>query len=126
MRKRMSPRLQASDQFELAGGGLARALVALEFERQLLAFAQRADAGALDGRDVHEHVRAALVRLDEAEAFFGIEPLYSSGLHDRPFPDMGFPRPKWMRDQIFGEGLSEFPNRKFNFRRKRQASLSDI
>src|ERR1700741_588683 len=59
---------------QLAGRGLAGALVAFEFEGDLLAFVQRAQAGALHGGDVHEHVRAALVRLNEAEALLAVEP----------------------------------------------------
>ena len=39
---------------------------------------------------------------------------------------MRFPRPNWPRNQIFGEGLSEFSDRRINPRQERQASLSEF
>src|SRR5260370_42585570 len=42
---------------------------------------ERAQAGALDGADMHEHVVAAIVGLNEAEAFCRVEPLNCSGSH---------------------------------------------
>src|SRR5690606_20766895 len=54
-----------SDRLKLAGRHLAAALVALQLEAHRLAFIERGHAGALDGRDVHEHVVAAVARLDE-------------------------------------------------------------
>src|SRR5690606_18102586 len=53
----------------------------LKLERQLLAFVQRVHAGALDGRDVHEHIVAAVIRLDEAVALGRVEPLHGSSRH---------------------------------------------
>src|SRR6478609_9034486 len=47
----------------------------------LLAFVQAIEAGALDGADMDEDVLAALLRLDEAEALGGIEPLNSTSWH---------------------------------------------
>ena len=56
-------------------------LAALKLKAQLLAFVQRTHAGALDRRDVHEHILAAVIRLDEAEALLGVEPLNCSDCH---------------------------------------------
>jgi hypothetical protein len=47
----------------------------------LLAFAQIAQTGALDGADMNENVRAAVIRLDEAEALLTIKPFHGSGSH---------------------------------------------
>src|SRR5215212_11044100 len=55
--------------------GLAAHAVDLRFERNLLAFVERAQPGALDRTDMHEHVVAAVVRLNESEAFGRVEPL---------------------------------------------------
>src|ERR1700759_2284221 len=65
-----------SASLKLAGRHLAAALIALHLEAQLLAFAERAEARAFDGRDVDENVRAAVVGLDEAKALGGVEPLH--------------------------------------------------
>ena len=40
-------------------------------------------AGALDGTDVHEHILAAVFRLDETKAFLAVEPLHGSLSHLR-------------------------------------------
>ena len=45
-----------------------------------LALAQAVVPGPLDGRDVHERVGTATIRLNEPVAFGGVEPLHSSGL----------------------------------------------
>lgn len=57
-----------SGSLELAGGRLAAALVALQFKANLLAFLERAQGRAFNGGSVNEHVRAAVVRLDETKA----------------------------------------------------------
>ena len=69
------------DGLKLTGGHLAAALIALEFEGDLLAFIQRTEVRPFNGGDVDEHVRAAVVRLDEAEALGGVEPLHSTSRH---------------------------------------------
>jgi hypothetical protein len=56
-------------QAELISGHFAGAAVGNEFERDLLAFLQIVDASALDSADMDERVCAAIVRLNEAEAF---------------------------------------------------------
>src|ERR1700759_528876 len=48
--------------------GLAALAIYFGFERKLLTFVQRAPARALDGADVNEHVIAAVIGLNEAEA----------------------------------------------------------
>src|SRR4051794_25305432 len=47
----------------------------------LLALHQCAQAGALDRADVHEHVLAAVARLDESKAFLSVEELHSTRGH---------------------------------------------
>ena len=74
----VAPALQGLD---LRGGHLARALVFFHLEADALAFLKAGETRALNGGDVDEHVRAALLRLDEAEAFLLVEPLYGAGSH---------------------------------------------
>src|ERR1700680_3418282 len=71
----------ASHGAEVFRAGLATLAIDLRFERKLLAFVERAHSGALDGADMHEHVVAAVVRLNEAEALCRVEPLNCSGCH---------------------------------------------
>src|SRR5262249_129955 len=47
----------------------------------LLAFHEGAHAGAFDRADVHEHVPAAVARLDESKALLGIEELHGTCGH---------------------------------------------
>src|ERR1700761_5311460 len=61
---------------------LSAALIGLELVAELLAFVDRAEARAFHRRDVDENVRAAVVRLDEAKALGGIEPLHCAGRHE--------------------------------------------
>src|SRR4051812_42114130 len=59
-----------------------RALLALrDVEGHLLAFEQLAEALGGDVRVVGEHVGAATVLLDEAEALFRVEPLHGTSSH---------------------------------------------
>ena len=53
---------------QIVGRRLARAAIRHDLVGDLLAFTQRSKAGALDGADVHEHVVAAVIRLDEADS----------------------------------------------------------
>ena len=69
----------------IAGRHLARLDVALEIESDLLALDDFPHSGAFDGRDMHEGVTAAVVRLNEAEALGGIEPFYCACGHHEPF-----------------------------------------
>lgn len=49
-----------------------------------LALDEVAETGLLHGRDVNEHVRAAIGRSDEASPFLGIEELDGTSSHNRP------------------------------------------
>ena len=69
---------------EIAGRHFARLVVALKLVADLLAFDDFAHSGALDSRDVHEGVSAAIVRLNEAEALGGIKPFNCASGHDEP------------------------------------------
>src|SRR4051812_17805939 len=86
-RKGLHPRVQASVQrFASASGGNdvlgLRALLALgDVEGNLLAFLKLAEARRGDVRVVGEHVSAAALLLDEAEALFRVEPLHGARCH---------------------------------------------
>src|SRR5690606_3011318 len=67
---------------KVLGRVLARAGVAHDVERHLLALDEGAQARALDRGDVNEHVRLAAALLDEAEALGGIEEFYGTSVHD--------------------------------------------
>ena len=64
---RVTPSAQSLRHLQVHRLGYLAALVGLSLERHAHAFVERADARALDGGDVHEHILAALVRRDEAE-----------------------------------------------------------
>jgi hypothetical protein len=53
----------------------------LFFERHFLAVDEATKAGSFHGADVDENVLRAVIRLDEAVAFGGVEPFNSSGRH---------------------------------------------
>src|SRR5439155_216463 len=72
MRLSQPPR---SDGLQIGCRRLAAAAVGFDVEGQLLAFVEIAHPGALDRRDVNEHVGAAAVLDDEAETLLGIEEL---------------------------------------------------
>jgi hypothetical protein len=59
----------------------ARTAILHDLVRDLLTFVERGKASALNGRDVNENVRAALVRLNEAETLGRVEPLNCSRSH---------------------------------------------
>ena len=50
-------------------------------ERDFLSLVEAAHPGAFDSADVDEYVLAAVIWLDEAEAFLAVEPLYGSLRH---------------------------------------------
>src|SRR4029453_4169141 len=68
-------------------GGLGAFLALGDVELDGLAVGQRGPV--LDGADMHEHVVAGL-RLDEAIATVGVEPLHSSNTHG------DCPSPRWL------------------------------
>src|SRR5690606_15214096 len=74
-----------SESLQIGGGVLAAAAVGFDVEADLLAFIQGRHAGALDRRNVNEHIRSASVLHDKAETLLGVEkldsPLSHNGLH---------------------------------------------
>src|SRR5262249_26971202 len=60
---------------------LAAARIALQLEAEPLPFAQRAQARALNRRDVHEDILRAVLRLNEAVAFACVKPFYDTDRH---------------------------------------------
>ena len=70
---------------QIAGGHLARLHVALHVKAELLALDDRGQTYTLDSGDMDKGVRAAVVRLNEAEALGGIKPFNCASGHDEPF-----------------------------------------
>src|ERR1700744_379710 len=66
---------------QIVGGRLARTAIGDDFVADLLAFTQSSKAGTFDGADVHEHVVAAVIRLDKAVALGSVKPLHGSHAH---------------------------------------------
>ena len=64
------------------GRALAAVAAGLEVKGDLLIVGKTGEARTLDCRDVHEHVLAAALGCDEAEAFGGVEPLNGASCHD--------------------------------------------
>jgi hypothetical protein len=62
-------------------------LAALHLVAELLALVQIANSRPFDGRNVHEHVLGAIIGLDESVALLGVEPLYGSSSHCKPFKE---------------------------------------
>ena len=60
---------------QVCGSGLAAARIGLHIERKLLALAEIMHSSALDRRNVNEHIGAAVVLNDKAEALLGVEEL---------------------------------------------------
>jgi hypothetical protein len=73
--------IQTSGRLDVADGDLAGAAIFLGIERNLLAFDQPAHSGALKSRSVDEDVLAAVVRLNEAEAFLVVVELHGARIH---------------------------------------------
>src|SRR3546814_14851283 len=67
-----------SGSLRVFGRALARALVLHDVVGHLLAVGQATHAGTLDGRNMDENVRAAVVGLNEAEAIGAVEPLHGT------------------------------------------------
>ncbi len=85
-------------QAQRTSGRLASAAVLLDLEVDLLAFDQGRQTSALNSGDVDENVRAAVVRLDEAETLGGVKPLDRSSCHkNSPCICFGLTRPKSSR-----------------------------
>jgi hypothetical protein len=69
-------------ELKIISRALAGPAIRHDFELELLAFREGAQPSALDSGDVHEHIGPAALRLNEAEALFGIEPLDCTDCHD--------------------------------------------
>src|SRR5258708_9069035 len=65
------------------GRGRLPVLTYFSLVLNLLAFIEIRDAGALQGRNVHEHIRSATVRSNKSEALLAVEPLHCADCHDR-------------------------------------------
>src|SRR5262245_7328906 len=74
-------RTPGSDLLQVLGRALAALWTALLFVGNLLAFVQRAEAGALDGGNMYKHIRSTAFRLNEAVPLGAIEPLHSTDRH---------------------------------------------
>jgi len=53
-------------------------LPTLQFKADRLTLVEGLEPGALDRRDMDEHVLGAVGRLDEAETLLGVKPFYSA------------------------------------------------
>ena len=53
----------------------------LKLKRDLLAFLKVCQTGGLDCRDVDEHIRGLVLRLDESVSFGGVKPLDCPNTH---------------------------------------------
>jgi hypothetical protein len=60
--------------------------VSLRIERNLLAFRQRLETVALDGREMHEHILTTVVIGDKSETLILIEPFHSTVIHQQVPP----------------------------------------
>ncbi len=70
---------------KVAHRGLAGAAVFFGIEGNFLAFHKIADSSAFECRCVHEHVLAAVIRLDEAKAFLTVVEFYCASVHSLAF-----------------------------------------
>ena len=74
---------------QIVGRRFARATIGHDFVADFLAFTKRTKTGTFDSADVHEHVIAAVIRLDEAIALGCVKPLHGSHAHGgSPFSDI--------------------------------------
>ncbi len=73
------------DGLQIVSRRLAGPAIGDDFVADLLAFVEIAHSGALDRTDVHEHVLAAVIRLNEAKTFLAVKPLHGSRGHGSPF-----------------------------------------
>ena len=66
------------DRVQIVRGGLACPSIGDNVESYLLSLVEDTHSSAFDRADVHEDILAAIIRLDEPEAFLVIEPLHGS------------------------------------------------
>src|SRR5258708_3509112 len=78
---RLSWRNPLASGAQIVGRRLARATIRHDLVADLLAFTQCSKSGALYGADVHKHVVATVIRLNEAKALGSVKPLHGSHAH---------------------------------------------
>jgi hypothetical protein len=78
----------------IADGDLAGTAIFLSVEGDLLTLVEGAHAGALEGCGVDEHVLAAVIWRNKAEALLIIIELYSARVHGIPFTGLGTVEPR--------------------------------
>src|SRR3979490_1173935 len=78
---RLSLRNPLASGAQIVGRRLARATIRHDLVADLLAFAQCSKSGAFYGADVHKHVVATVIRLNEAKALGSVKPLHGSHAH---------------------------------------------
>jgi hypothetical protein len=66
---------------KIARRSAAGAFVGDQFEGQLLAILKALQSGLFDCRNVNKHILAAIIGLNESEAFLSVEPLYRTCCH---------------------------------------------
>jgi hypothetical protein len=79
--KNYGPSRCRSDGAQIFGRGLARLSISDNVVRDLLSLVEALHSGAFDRADMHEHILAAVIWLDEAKAFLAIEPFHGSLRH---------------------------------------------
>jgi hypothetical protein len=67
---------------KIVSRALAGSAILHDVVSDLLTIAERTHAGALYRGDMDENVRAAIIRLNEAEALGGVKPLYCTSVHN--------------------------------------------
>jgi hypothetical protein len=86
--------------------GFAGPAIGYNVEQNLLSFVEAVHPGTFDGADVHEDILAAVIRLDKAEAFLAVEPLYRTLRHMTPLSGACLGRPH-SRGPIYFRVLEE-------------------
>lgn len=81
LRNSAPPAAQSIQNLEAVRRHFATLAVGDEFETHLVTFTQIIVAGAFDRADVNEGVAAAVIRLNEAKTFLGVEPFHGSRSH---------------------------------------------
>jgi hypothetical protein len=110
---------------KIVGRTLSAAIVFYDVKAHLLAFGQSAQAGTLDGRDMNENIRPAVVGLDEAEAFGRIEELYSSDIHDDSFQSVTRDRTLRVRRCVHYRSILEEEDRQMRRWRENKVQPQD-
>ena len=70
-----------SDGAQIVRRGLAGPSIGNNVEGDLLSLVEAMHPSAFDCADMHEHILAAVIWLDESKAFLPIEPLHGSLCH---------------------------------------------